>query len=586
MGDIAERRCCHCGNEYKYEKVPSYILFCPRCKRFDCFEPNYTDNGIIPCRIYLGDEIIGEMTSENDNKYNVVCKEYGVNECIYGSTNPYLDAGDILKQIIDNIYGSMDYRTGELTLHNEIFHKGYTFKQFKKSSLYKLQDDVKMFALEGKYKIDNWIFYVSFFFKYGELYMISLCCEGSEIRFEDEQKRKKLHDSILAEYGLSDDEEFVWGNVSSIYDRKSNISSINIIYNLDEINPIELLKYRIKTELLNIITGLKDDVFLDLIMDQAIFECMKSKFDEEMEATQKSMEKAFFSNLANENKTSSYDSAKQKIKRDLKIIEYYRNAEGQKLEQLSGIFLEELKQIKKSPDETKSNFDRQNQFNISDQVVLEIRNFEQLKIYKKILEKQIIDVKKVSNYKFEDYYKEYDDHYIELIDSMSFDETTPEKYISVVIDLFNIEDKLSLEWLYNFADYVVKNNITDEVFNRAQWLYASHINVESGITCMNRAFFLKKEIMPLLLSGNEVEYEICKNVYCKMLEYIVGIKRSIKKNYDFGEIPKDEWVQFIKNNYDLLGIFERNKEWVPKKIRMVRRVIELWNIEIEPIRIK
>lgn len=92
--------------------------------------------------------------------------------------------------------------------------------------------------------------------------------------------------------------------------------------------------------------------------------------------------------------------------------------------------------------------------------------------------------------------------------------------------------------------------------------------------------------MPLLLSGNEVEYEICKNVYCKMLEYIVGIKRSIKKNYDFGEIPKDEWVQFIKNNYDLLGIFERNKEWVPKKIRMVRRVIELWNIEIEPIRIK
>lgn len=196
--------------------------------------------------------------------------------------------------------------------------------------------------------------------------------------------------------------------------------------------------------------------------------------------------------MANENKTSSYDSAKQKIKRDLKIIEYYRNAEGQKLEQLSGIFLEELKQIKKSPDETKSNFDRQNQFNISDQVVLEIRNFEQLKIYKKILEKQIVDVKKVSNYKFEDYYKEYDDYYIELIDSMSFDETTPEKYISVVIDLFNIEDKLSLEWLYNFADYVVKNNITDEVFNRAQWLYASHINVESGITCMNRAFFLKK----------------------------------------------------------------------------------------------
>lgn len=234
MEDIVERRCCRCGNKYKYEKVTSYILFCPRCKRFDYYEPNYTDNGIIPCRIYLGDEIIGEMTSESDNKYNVVCKEYGVNECIYGSTNPYLDASDILKQIIGNIYGSMDYRTGELTLHNEMFHKGYTFKQFKKSALYSRQKVERVFTLEEKYKIDNWEFLVSLFFRQGILNMISLCCNSHEISFDDEQKRKELHDSILAEYGLSDDEEFVWGSVHSVYDRKSNVSSINIIYDYDE----------------------------------------------------------------------------------------------------------------------------------------------------------------------------------------------------------------------------------------------------------------------------------------------------------------------------------------------------------------
>lgn len=234
MRDIVERRCYRCGNIYKFEKVPSYILFCPRCKRFDYFEPYYTDNGIVPCRIYLGDEIIGEMTSENDNKYNVVCEVHGVNECIYGSTNPYLDVGDILKQIIGNIYGSMDYRTGELTLHNEIFHKGYTFKQFKKSALYSGQNAEKVFTLEGKYKIDNWEFYVSLFFKQGVLNMISLCYNVHEIGFEDEPKRKELHDSILAEYGLSDDEEFVWGSVCSVYDRRSNVSSINIIYDYDE----------------------------------------------------------------------------------------------------------------------------------------------------------------------------------------------------------------------------------------------------------------------------------------------------------------------------------------------------------------
>lgn len=581
MGDIVERRCYRCGNIYKYEKVPSYILFCPRCKRFDYFEPNYTDNGIIPCRIYLGDEIIGEMTSENDTTYKVVCGKFGVNECFHDSENPYLKAIDIMQEIIGNMYGSMNYRTGELTIHNEVFHKWYTFKQFKKSALYKAQDDVKMFSLEGKYKIDNWIFYVSFFFKYGKLYMISLFCEDPEISFEDEPKRKELHDSILAEYGLSDDEEFVWGSVSSVYDRKSNISSINIIYNLDMINQVELLKEEVKAEILNVVKGLKDDVFLDLIIDQSIFECMKSTFDEEMKETQKSMEKTFFGGLTDKNKESSYDRKKQEHKRNLKKIDYYRNAEGHKLEQLSGIFPEELEKLKKSSNASKSNFDSSNHYKISNQNAIEVDTFGKLEIYEKILGKQITDIKKVSNYKFEDYYKEYDDHYIELIDSVSSYDVTSERYLSVVIDLFNIEDKLSLEWLYSFADYAVKNKINNEVFDRAKWLYFSHIKLSSGLTCMNRAPFLKKEIMPLLLSSDEVEYEICKNVYCNMLEYIVGIKKLISKNLYLSKIPKDEWVQFIKKNYDLLGSFEMNKEWEPEKIRKVRRVIELWNKEIK-----
>lgn len=234
MENNIERRCRNCGNKYKYEKVQSYILFCSRCKKFDYYEPYYTSDGIEPCKIYVGEEIIGEMTSENDATYNVICGKFGVNERFHDSDNPYLKAVDILRQIISHKYGSMDYHTGELTIHGEVFRKGYTFKRFKKSALYKMQDDVKMFTLEGKYKIDNWNFHVSFLFNYGELYLISLCCANPELSFENESKRKELHDSILAEYGLSDDEEFAWGSVSSVYDKKSNISSINIIYNYDE----------------------------------------------------------------------------------------------------------------------------------------------------------------------------------------------------------------------------------------------------------------------------------------------------------------------------------------------------------------
>lgn len=489
MWDIVDRRCHRCGNKYKYEDVLNVIAFCSRCRKIYVSKCEYGYGPITPCKIYLSEDIIGEVDVDSNGVYNLSVPMLKIFEKLESKDDPLTESENIVVKLIGKEFDFMYYRIGELMIHNEVFHKGYTFKQFKKSSLYKTQDDVKMFSLEGKYKLDKWDFYVSFLFKYGKLYMISLCCEDSEISFEDEPKRKALHDSILAEYGLSDNEKFSWGNVNSVYDRKSNISSINIIYNSDEVNQIELLKDKVKTVILNVITGLKDDVFLDLIMDQAIFECMKSTFDEEMKSTQKSMEKAFFPNLTDKNKTSSYDKTKQRIKRDLKVIEYYRNEDGQKLEQLSGIFPEELKRLKKSPDETRSNFNRRNQFNISDQAVLEVKNFEKFKIYKKILEKQITDVKKISNSNFEDYYKEYDEHYIGLIDSVSSDNVTPERYLSAVIDLFNIEDKLSLEWLYNFADYAVKNNITKEVFDRAKCLYVSHINLISGLTCMNRAFF-------------------------------------------------------------------------------------------------
>lgn len=98
MGNIVERKCRHCGNVYKYEKVSSYILLCPRCKKEDFFEPCYTNNGIVSCRIYLGDKIIGEMTSDNEKNYNIKCTQYDINERLHDSTNPYIEAGDILNK--------------------------------------------------------------------------------------------------------------------------------------------------------------------------------------------------------------------------------------------------------------------------------------------------------------------------------------------------------------------------------------------------------------------------------------------------------------------------------------------------------
>ena len=46
----------------------------------------------------------------------------------------------------------------------------------------------------------------------------------------DEDKRKILHDDILNELGINQQMEYSWGKISSDYDARSNVSSIDIMY--------------------------------------------------------------------------------------------------------------------------------------------------------------------------------------------------------------------------------------------------------------------------------------------------------------------------------------------------------------------
>lgn len=46
----------------------------------------------------------------------------------------------------------------------------------------------------------------------------------------DESKRKVLHDNILKELGIIEHNKYDWGAISSDYDARSNISSINVTY--------------------------------------------------------------------------------------------------------------------------------------------------------------------------------------------------------------------------------------------------------------------------------------------------------------------------------------------------------------------
>ena len=107
---------------------------------------------------------------------------------------------------------------------------GFSFEQFKHTRFYKNQDGLRIIYLDEQQIIDNRKYIISLFFRDGKIYMVSLICCDKEFSEKDEAKRKKLHDDILYELGINQQMGYSWGEISSDYDARSNVSSINIIY--------------------------------------------------------------------------------------------------------------------------------------------------------------------------------------------------------------------------------------------------------------------------------------------------------------------------------------------------------------------
>ena len=121
---------------------------------------------------------------------------------------------------------------GVISLSDDlVITSGYTFDQFRATRYYKGQKPERVFWLDEKYMFQGHSFMVSLFFRSGVIYMLSLLCCDLEFGMEEEKKRKELHDEILQSWGIErSDQE--WGYVESVYDARSNISSINIVYKM------------------------------------------------------------------------------------------------------------------------------------------------------------------------------------------------------------------------------------------------------------------------------------------------------------------------------------------------------------------
>ena len=125
----------------------------------------------------------------------------------------------------------LDINNGVIEISDELtIFPDYSFEQLKNTRFYNNQDGVRIFYLDEQQIIDNRKYIVSLFFRNGKIYMVSLICCDKEFSEKNEDKRKLLHDDILNELGINQQMEYSWGKISSDYDARSNVSSIDIMY--------------------------------------------------------------------------------------------------------------------------------------------------------------------------------------------------------------------------------------------------------------------------------------------------------------------------------------------------------------------
>jgi len=123
--------------------------------------------------------------------------------------------------------------TGEIKINEHlIFSPTMTFEDFKETPFYDNQDGIRVIQLSDSQYINGDEYYVSFFFREGMIYALTLICANMTISEENEMERKKLHDKILTANNIESGKEYSWGKVTSEYDARSNSSEIVITYKL------------------------------------------------------------------------------------------------------------------------------------------------------------------------------------------------------------------------------------------------------------------------------------------------------------------------------------------------------------------
>ena len=66
---ISKKQCENCGFEYEFEEFANLIAFCPCCNAYDHLSCDYGFGPIVPCRIYHGSNVVGEVSYNGNSQH-------------------------------------------------------------------------------------------------------------------------------------------------------------------------------------------------------------------------------------------------------------------------------------------------------------------------------------------------------------------------------------------------------------------------------------------------------------------------------------------------------------------------------------
>lgn len=224
--------------------------------------------------------------------------------------------------------------------------------------------------------------------------------------------------------------------------------------------------------------------------------------------------------------------------------------------------------------------DRIDGYELSEMDFFEMRTIHDLELVKAISENRIFSSKKVSSYRFEDLFSNYDLWVQSLIDRSK---KSDEDMVFSSIAFFTFEWKYSIEYFYQLSKYLIEQNIGSIDFY-STWLFTGTYDFESvlGFTVSTDSRMVKERIELIPLFFDSENSPLMTDYLRRRFIETLTIKSLM---FELTSTEGGRYVDWFRNNttvadlasffrdYDVFQIWQR-KTFDNKLIKTMRYVLK------------